>query len=425
MKYMDKNVIKSALKKGLVQIFSASFINQIVGFVTVIILGNIISKTDYGYFTDARNILDIALLIQGFGVTSGILQYSSVAKEHKEKYSYFSYGFKVGLVTNLIISICLMFYALWTPSIMQESRSYLFIMSWIPLFKIIFDTIQYYLRSNLRNKEYSRLTVFNTVIYLISTTTLSYVMGAKGLVLGMYITYLLTGVLGIILIWQDIKLYKGNTIEDSNVKKQFLKYSIITMLSNVMSQMLYLIDTRLISVFTKDAEVIASYNMATKIPFNLTFISIAVMTFAYPYFAQNKDNRKWVKDKLLILVKALGCLNLIISVGGILFANIIFSILWPDGRYLSAVPCFRILMFGYFFAATFRIPYGNIIAALGNAKANLINAIFSGTANIILDIVLIMKFGSIGAAWATTAVYIISSIIHYVFIVRYMKKMSD
>ena len=82
-------------------------------------------------------------------------------------------------------------------------------------------------------------------------------------------------------------------------------------------------------------------------------------------------------------------------------------------------------MFGYFFAATFRIPYGNIIAALGNAKANLINAIFSGTANIILDIILIMKFGSIGAAWATTAVYIISSIIHYIFIVRYMKKMSD
>lgn len=422
---MDKEVIKSALRKGLVQIFSASFINQVIGFVTVIILGNIISKVDYGYFADAKNNLDIALLVQGLGVTQGILQYSSVAKEQKEKYEFFSYGFKIGIVTNVAISIILMVYAMFTPYIMDNTRHYLIIMSWIPLTKIVYDTIQCYLRATLRNKEYSRLTVFNTVIYLLSTTILSYCMGAKGVIIGMYITYIVTAVLGVYIIREDIFHYKGRTITDIDAKKQFLKFSLITMLSNVMTQMLYLIDTKLIVIFAKDPEITASYSMATKIPFNLTFISIAIITFAYPYFAQNKDNKKWIKDKLSFLLKALGIINLVISIGGIIFANQIFNLLWPDGRYLSSVPSFRVLMFGYFIVATFRIPYGNIIAALGNAKANLINAIFSGVANVILDVVLILKYGSIGAAYATTAVYIISSVIHHIFITKHIRNMSD
>ena len=147
------------------------------------------------------------------------------------------------------------------------------------------------------------------------------------------------------------------------------------------------------------------------------------MTFAYPYFAQNRDNKVWIKEKLSVLVKALAILNLIITVGGIIFAKPIFYILFGK-KYLSAIPVFRVLMVGYFVSGTFRIPYGNVLASLGNAKANLINAIFSGVCNIILDIVLIIRFGSIGAAYATLIVFIISSVIYYIFIRRHMKKIE-
>lgn len=81
-------------------------------------------------------------------------------------------------------------------------------------------------------------------------------------------------------------------------------------------------------------------------------------------------------------------------------------------------------MVGYFISGTFRIPYGNILASLGDAKANLINAVFSGIANIILDIVFIKQYGSIGAAYATLLVFIISSIIHHIFIKRYINRIE-
>lgn len=419
---MNKEEIKSILSKGLIQIFSANFINKIVQFMTVLFLTNIISKNEYGAFSYAHNTMSFALLLEGLGVTSGILQYSSVEKENRGKYVFFSFGIKIGLAFNLIASIAVMIYAIFGDVAIESSRQYIFAMSFIPILNIAYNSIQAYLRATLKNKEFSKLTVFNTVVYFITTVSLSYLNGANGLIFGMYISYFSTVLLGAYFIKDDIGLFKFSKIESRSTQIDFLKYSIITVLSNAMSQILYLLDTQLIGVFTKDEAILASYKVATTIPFNITFIPISLLIFAYPYFAQNKDNKVWIKEKVSILIKALGTINLLISLGGIILAKPIFYILFP--KYMNSIACFRILMLGYFISGTFRIPYGNILASLGNAKANLINAIFSGVANIVLDIILIKKYGSIGAAYATLIVFIISSGIHHIFIKRYIGRIK-
>ncbi|MBE6055081.1 MAG: polysaccharide biosynthesis protein [Clostridium sartagoforme] len=419
---MNKEEIKSILGKGLIQIFSANFINKIVQFMTVLFLTNIISVNEYGAFSYAQNTMNFALLLEGLGVTAGILQYSSVEKNNKEKYKFFSFGIKIGFVFNFLVSILLIIYALFGPVAIESSRQYLFIMAFIPVLNITYNAIQAYLRASLRNKDFSRLTVFNTFIYFIATVSLSYLMGANGLILGMYIAYLSTVILGAYFIREDIMLFKFSKIDNKNEKVKFLKYSIVTVLSNAMSQILYLLDTQLIGVFTKDEAILASYKVATTIPFNITFIPLSLLIFAYPYFAQNKENKKWIKEKLSLLIKGLGIVNLVITIGGIVLAKPIFYFLFP--KYMDSISCFRILMIGYFISGTFRIPYGNILASLGDVRANLINAIFSGVANIILDIVLIINYGSIGAAYATLIVFIVSSIIHHIFIKRYINRIN-
>ncbi|QSW17885.1 oligosaccharide flippase family protein [Clostridium gasigenes] len=421
-KNINKEMISSLIKKGLLQIFSANIINKIVQFTTIIFLTRIISKYEYGLFSYAQNTMNMAMLLEGLGVTAGILQYCSVEKEEKNKFGFFSYGIKIGFLINIVTSLGIMAWALWGPLATEGSRTFLFIMSFIPLLSITYGSIQAYLRSTLRNKDFSRLTVFNTVVYFIFTVGFSTIMGANGLILGMYLAYLATVMLGAYFIRKDIFLYKNTKIEGKDVKIKFLKYSIITVLSNAMSQILYLLDTQLIGTFTKDPITIANYKSATMIPFNLTFIPLSIIIFAYPYFAQNRNNKVWMKEKLSLLVKGLGVVNLIITVGGIVLAKPIFSILFP--QYMDSIPCFRVLMVGYFISATFRIPYGNILASVGNVKANLINAIFSGVCNVVLDIILIIKYGSIGAAYATLIVFIISSIIHYIFVRRYMNSID-
>ena len=48
--------------------------------------------------------MNMALLLEGLGITTGILQYCSIQKDHKEKYKFFDYGIKIGVVVNFLIT---------------------------------------------------------------------------------------------------------------------------------------------------------------------------------------------------------------------------------------------------------------------------------------------------------------------------------
>lgn len=412
---MNINEIKSILRKGLIQIFSANVINKVVQFFTVTILLNIISRTEYGLFAYGKNILDIILLMEGLGVTTGILQYCSSNRDIEEKQGIFKFGLSVGIAVNLVLSILTLLYGCFgvLPSGKEGSRIYIMLLSGIPMLTVVFNSIQSYLRSTLRNSEFSILTTFNTVLYLIFTCTFAYFMKAEGLILGMYLAYFCTIVLGTWFIRKDIFSKKKGDIPNFS-KSRFMKYSIVTVMTNAMSQLLFLIDTQLIGIFIPDPGVLASYKTATMIPFNLTFIPASIMVFVYPYFVQHKEDKKWVRDKTTKIVKSLFVVNIIIATVGILFSDIILGIFGQ--QYLDAKPCYIILMIGYVVAGTLRTPLGNIIASQGDARLNFINAVFSGVANVILDILFILKFGSIGAAYATVSIYIISSGISIMFI---------
>lgn len=422
---MNLEEIKSLLKKGLLQIFSANIINKVVQFITVAALARIISSTEMGEFSYAQNIISFVLLLEGAGVTTGILQYCSISKDENEKKAIFRYGISIGIAVNAILSIGVLVYAIFgaLPAHYEGSRVPLMLLSCVPIFSVVFNAIQSYLRSTLRNTQFSILTTFNTIVYFVATVVLSMLMGVNGLILGMYLAYFSTVILGAWFIRKDI--LKPVNISDIDFDKlKFLKYSIITVLTNAMSQILYLLDVQLIGLFTVgNPSVLASYKFATTIPFNLMFIPTSIMVFAYPYFAQNRKDKEWLSQRIKQLTKALLLINVIIGVLGIVFSKLIITVVFGK-QYIDAVACFNVLMIGYVVAGTFRIPYGNIISSLGLVKYNLINAAFSGIANVILDVVFIKKYGSIGAAYATLIVFIISSVIHYIFIKKAIKEIE-
>ena len=146
----------------------------------------------------------------------------------------------------------------------------------------------------------------------------------------------------------------------------------------------------------------------------------------YPYLAKRREDKKWIGKTYFKLIIGLGVINLIITIILIMFAPLIIKIIFGE-NYLDCVPAFRILSFGYFIAGTFRVPAGNTLFALKKLKVNLINSILSGVVNIVLDIVLILKYGHIGAAIATVTVFIVSSIIAngYIYYYVYIEKEGE
>lgn len=421
MNKKNMNLIEKAMKKGFLQIFSANFINKVLQFGITIVLARILDKEVYGSFIYAQNILNIFLLLEGFGSVSGVLQYCSTEKDINSKLSFFKYGLKLGIISNTIIALAILVFTLIYNLPVENSSQILMYLCILPLLTILFNEIQVFLRSDLKNKEFSIISVTNTILYFLGNIILGFIFSIKGIVIGRYISYIISIALGIYFIKGYLKDLKKVGYPKRNKRKEFLKYSIVTCFTNSISSILYLLDTFLIGLIIQDSSVVAVYKNATLIPFNLNFIPMSIMVFAYPYFARNSKDKKWIRDKYRILKKYLMILNGFISLVCIIFAPLIINILFGE-KYMESVTAFRILSLGYFIAGTFRIPAGNILASIKQVKFNFYNSLFSGLTNIILNLVLILKLGSTGAAISTVTVFIISSLSANLYINKFLKK---
>lgn len=415
-----KNTIKFAIKHGFLHIFSANVINKVVQFGITILFVRILSKTDYGSFVYAQNILNLILLLQGLGVVSGILQYCSEENDEVKKLSYLKFGLKMGMIVNVIISLLILFYTTFFQLPIKGSTEILMMLSVFPVISIIFEIIQVFFRATLKNKEFSILTMVNSILYFVGNMVLGILMQIKGIIISRYISFIISVILGIYLLRDCFKKLKVVEYPSKKSQKEFFKYSLTCSITNAISQALFLLDTFFVGLIVKDQSIVASYKSSTLIPFNLMFIPTSIIIFTYPYFAKHWNDKEWVRKQFFRLQNGLFIFNSILSIFLIIFAKQVILILFGS-KYLDSIFSFRILMLGYLIAGTFRITAGNVLLSIKKVKVNFYNSMISGIANILLDIILIKKYGAIGASVATVLVFIISSLISNIYIIKYLK----
>ncbi|WP_338432787.1 oligosaccharide flippase family protein [Clostridium tyrobutyricum] len=137
----DTTIIKKALRKGFIQIFSSSFINKVIQFGILMFLTRIIGKNLYGKLSYAQTILNIFLLLEGLGMVSSSLQYCSMQKIEEKKLSYFKYAVKIGSLFNVFIAVAIIVYTSFFTLPVKGSTEILFYFSLIPLMTIFFNEI--------------------------------------------------------------------------------------------------------------------------------------------------------------------------------------------------------------------------------------------------------------------------------------------
>ena len=420
-KRLEKNLdeFKVLIKKGLLHIFGGSLITKIVGFADVVVLVRILSKAEYGYWGYANNILQLVLLFAAFGAPAGILQFCSRSKDDVERLTYWKYGLSYGLKANLVLASIVFFVALRIPLAIPESKPILISLSLLPLLMILFESITLYLRATLRNKAFSGLSVLNSLTFFIASVVGALVFGVIGVALGRYMAMVVSIGVGIFVLRKEYSLFGSIPKLERKRRLEFIGFSLVAMLTNSISSLLYKIDTFLIGTISRSAEAVASYQTATLIPFTLNFIPLALMTFAYPYFARHWQEKAWIKQKCWKMIAQLAIINGFICAFLFIFAPLIIRIVFGV-QYLDSVVPFRILAIGFFIAGTFRIPAGNTLVAIGKIKVNLISSIIIGFANIVLDIVLIYQYGATGAAVATVIVFVVSSFISVWYLIHFL-----
>lgn len=405
-KYLTK--FKQVAGAGFFHIFIASVLNRLVSFASNIALVQIISKSDFGIYTYALNILSIALLFSGFGLGSGAFQLCSEYQDNiRLRDSIFSFASSTAIKINILLCLLLAGSTFIIQFPIAASANLLLLMSLNPLVIIIFDFQQIYLRSSLRNRDFAYLNSIHTVLLALWSVIGAMLLAARGLILGRYLAYIVT----IIIATKYFKLPGIITRKTGAAfdKLALFKISIISMLNNGLSELMYFLDILILGLVLADESVIASYKVATVIPNAAIFLPGAIVTCIYPYFAAHREDKAWTKKHYRDVVLATGLINLFLSAGMIIFANPIVSLIYGD-QYLDAVICFRILVAGYFFAGTFKIISGNLLVTQRKLTFNLVLNIACGLVNLIGNALLIPRYGSVGAAVATFLVTFLSSV---------------
>lgn len=405
---------------GFFHVFGTTAINKIISFASGIILVRFISKSEYGIFSYANNLLGFFMIACGLGAASGVLQMCSEQREEQEKKMIYSYASRNSFFANIVLSIIIFLVSIFVPLKIEGANLCLGMMAFLPVASYIYEMQGFYLRTELRNKEYAISNAFSTVMIFILSCTMSYMFQIKGLVLGKYIAFALSAIF--ILLRYHITYpitVKVELVE--NVKKQFWNISLISMMNNGLSSLMYLLDIFVLGMAIPDSTVVASYKVATQIPTAMLFIPSAFITYIYPYFARHRTDKDWVRKKYLLASLAIAVVCFTISLICIIFAPIIIEIIFGE-QYLDAVTCFRILSLSFAISSVFRVLPGNILVTQRKLKFNLFIAVVSSAFNTIMNVLFIAKWHSVGAALATILTVVLTSIINVSYLIYVLRK---
>ncbi len=419
---MNLSQIKAKLQSDFAIVLFANIFSYFITFSGSVIYVRMLGKHEFGLYTFAFNIISLFLLLNGFGAASGVLQYVSRAKREEERLSYLRFAFRSGLLFNFIISVVIIAYAFIMPLPVPEARHVLLGMALFPVGRLYIDIFQAYLRACQKNKLQAQFSIINNTIVLAGNIIGILCFQLYGLVYFTYVGYI------VMFIYSTWKFALPNIFSKSKFEKinrrRFVSYSFFTTLSNAFSGLLFVLDIFIISYVVKEPKLIATYRVATIIPFAINFIPNLAVNYYYPEFAKNSHNPDKIRTLARYISSRLFIFSGSVSLFLILLAKPLITFIFGK-TYSDSILPFQIISFGYWIIASFRTVNGNILAALGQAKLNFYLTSLILIVNIIITYFMVIKYSIIGAALAVVFMYSFSSLIGYCtlkFVLRDLKR---
>ncbi|MBV0925229.1 flippase [Halomicroarcula limicola] len=396
----------SSLIKSLVSILSGRLSQIIIGLVFTPLLVRIISQEQYGKYASILAGISVLMLLTKGGIfdasRKAVAEYSG--EESDEILPIFCSIFlslTYGIVSTVVVFISLQF-----DIVPDRYQPLLWILSPAILFENLHNAARGVLYG-LKDEHIAEvLHVSRRLIFAATGLVFAFVgYGLLGVFFGYTLSFILTGTAGVmVLIQRGIELppITKELLERGKDIATFGGYQVIGGLGAVL---LYKTDILLVEHF-KGSSATALYNSAI-VPAEMIWFVPAVIQLAFLQHiaglwadneveAINKDIRTGVKYGILSLS--------LFGIGLFALANPFLSVYFGQG-YSEATPVLKILIIGTFFLGTTRV----IIPALqatGWIRESQMITIGGLILNIIVNLVLIPKFGILGAATGTAISYI-------------------
>lgn len=398
----------SALRKtGFFGIVSSTLANKILVFISGMILVRVISKTEYGAYSYALNIINYFVLFNGLGTSSCVVQYCVEQSNASKAERAYSMLCLLGMLWDVLLTILIVLVALFVELPIDGSNRLLLFLAPYPILSLAVELQQQRLRSLFKNSEYAWATNINTILVVIASIVGAVLLSSVGLTVGRTLAMLAS----VLVVWKlfHIPIKLASTHADKSIIFDMLKMSVTVCLTNLVSQALMLLGTTLSGSLIADGSAVATYSTATTIPFALSFIPSMVLVYASPYFIRHSHDRGWVLRNWLYCAAGIGVICTGISLIGISLSGLIIPALFGS-RYQGAIPSYNVLMVAFAIGSPLRTVAGSVLATHRKYISNFISGSLSVILCFVVSALLIPVYGIVGAAYGYLASMIIGSL---------------
>jgi len=405
--------------------FIASAVSMFLGFVIIVVLGRFLGAGDLGLYQMVFQIYGIAMLFAAVGVPAAITKYVAEFKNDRDTTNaVVSSGIITSLFLGIVFSILLYLSAGIFESIFSmPGLSFLLkILSPVFPFALVGGILLGLLNGNREMKKYGIATVIQSVLMIIISMLLLYLgFGVAGVVTSIVLSSIGT----CLYLMRVSRGYFEITLKRyALMTRRMLQFGAQISGTNAINMVNYQADIIMIGYFLTAADV-GYYGIAAGISKFFWILPQAIQAITYPATSEYWVTKNHAALQVMIdkSIKYTACSLLPIGLGIGFFAEEIITTVFGED-FIHSVPSLLILIVGTVIFGLSKSVGGSVTGA-GRPDLGLKVSGISAITNIVLNVLLIPRYGIAGAAIATMVSLSVNTLVGLALTVKILKVKID
>lgn len=397
--------------------FFATIISRLLSLLASWVALQFIDNSSLGIVLFSYNIVLFLLPISGLGLPQSLIRYSALSENTEDKNSIFLYVLKYGFLSSLGMILLLIISSSFIPFQFKEGQFYMIIFSFLILPNFLFEVVRAQLRLNHDNKNFAYSELLFSIIFIVLITGLTFYLKEIGYVISLIFSPILASLFFI----KKIKIKVKQIKKLPELNFLFWKYGFFASLSNVVTQLLFVVDILLIGYLIKDPEMVTNYRYVSLIPFSLLFLPRIFINTDFVTFTEKIYDKKYIKNYMKSYMLLFLGISILLIIASYFFGSYILRLLHYS--FVAYNATFFIMMLGVSGIFILRGLFGNLLSSIGKANVNYYIALIALGLNVISNYYLIPELGIKGAAITSAILMWFTGILSYVWFLHLYKKL--
>jgi O-antigen/teichoic acid export membrane protein len=397
----------------------------ILGVVSGVFSTRVLGEDAKGAFTLLHANSQLIVMLFSFGINTAIVYFISSKKKTPE--SVVGLTTLVMIVSTFLLSLILLItHSLnLTKYLLPENFSApIYLLSLFIIFFLSFlsSNISSIFRADSKFKIINLISVFSAIIntlifvfiYFLLDDYKSSTIGRFDIILmGTILGLLLTSLIWIIAYLKEIRIAPKFSSEIRKELKVFMLYSSSIFLGILINFFNYRLDLWIVNLMV-DTKGLSHYSLASNLGQIILFVSVTISSVVLPYLSSQAENEKF--QKFMSIIKLSFMFFLTITSLGLILSPYIIPLLYGD-EFASAILTFQLILPGILLSCMTQL-LAQLVISINRNILNIIACSIGLIFTIVLDLILIKKYGIIGASIATSIAYFMVFLSTYIFIIK-------